>query len=160
MSDVYDEEQRFRAAVPASMVAVNAFADYLRRRRWTEVEVSAVTVRPRLEERGGYGDREDVRGVSPNGARRRFEIKGRTIVFTCRDDFPFPTVWVESVSKRNEWADWYVTVSKDLQYAALTEGAHHDQWKVETVRLFGYGGYFHKPLYACPVELMQFIKIG
>ena len=151
------EELRFREAVPASMKAVNAFADYLRR-KGLETVVNDAKARPDPSLRAQYGDAEDIKARYPDGPWRRFEVKGRTLLFTCRDDFPFDTLIADRASKTTARADWYINVSKDLQYAAVMDGAQREQWQVSSIHdgTKGYGGM----VYLCPKQLARFIRIA
>ena len=139
------------------MEAVNTFADYLRRLGF-EVEVHQVTVRPRFEEREQYGDSEDLKARRPHAERwMRFEVKGRQIAFTNRYDFPYPTIVADRANKKTPPADWYVSLSKDMQHAAIMDGARIGEWRVGTIfdRTKGYTC----PVYLCPTALASFVKL-
>lgn len=149
------EEARFRAAIPKSMKAVHAFAQYLQR-KGLEVIVHEAEVRPSFEQRQMYGDAWDVKARRGTLNWLRFEVKGREIPFTGRHDFPYPSIMAERVSKPTRM-DWYVTVSQDLQYAGIVEGARRDEWTTATIfdRTKGY----HNEVYLVPLRLVHFVRL-
>jgi hypothetical protein len=151
------EEERFRDAVPKSMPAVNAFANYLNR-RGTDTIVNQVTVRPRFDERDAHGDTEDIKARRPGGDWLRIEVKGRLLNFTGRHDFPYPSIIADRTNKKSAPADWYVTISKNMEWAAIMDGAQIDRWQRGTVydRTKGY----ECPVYFCPLGLVRFVRIS
>jgi hypothetical protein len=65
------------------------------------------------------------------------EIKGRNLVFTCVDDYPYPTLFVEGVSgfdAKVRTPDYYVNVSnKTGAIICLDVAATRHTWTVENV---------------------------
>ena len=151
-----DEEGRFRAAVKASMVAVRAFARHLQLRGMSVI-VYEVRIRPHRDQREGYGDTEDLTACWEDGPWRRFEIKWRTYSWTCCDDFPFPNGMIVDRLKDTPLADWYVGISRDLNYAAIVDGKTSDQWSIKNIydKTKGYGG----PVRYCTLDLVQFVRL-
>ena len=154
------EDRRFKAAVAASMKAVLAFEVYLKRKGY-ETIAPKVKIRPNIGERAEYSDKEDLFARKPGEERwRRFEIKGRTLQFTCRDDFPFPTIIADHATKQFERPDWYVNISKDLKYAAVMDGRQRDQWKIADIRDTTKRTAASNPSYLCPKEMAKFVRIA
>jgi hypothetical protein len=151
------EEERFRKAVPFSMKAVNAFADYLRRKGY-ETQINQVTVRPRFEDRDQYGDKEDLKARRGDNPWKRFEIKGLGVAFTSKDDWPFRSVFVDRATKTSERADWYISLSRDLCYSAIVDGVTHERWIVQQVNDTKKG--YAYQVYSCPIELARFVRIA
>lgn len=116
----------------ASRMAVNEFAERLRRHgihAWLPPE----RTRPDASVRREYADAGDLM------VQGRVEHKVRNnLHFTCRDDYPYPTVIVDEVYKEDAKADEpvlaYVIENADRTHAAVVYGWTRDKWQIETRR--------------------------
>lgn len=126
------DDQKFVADLNASRVAVNEFADKLRRdgiQAWLPPE----RTRPDASVRREYADAGDIM------VQGRVEHKVRNnLRFTCRDDYPYATVIVDEVykedAKSNEPVFAYVIENADRTHAAIVYGWTRDKWQIETRR--------------------------
>jgi hypothetical protein len=63
----------------------------------------------------------------------------------------------DRANKTTPPCDWYITMSKDLCYAAVMDGRQMDRWSVRIVydSTKGYSG----PVYFCPLDLAYFVRL-
>lgn len=124
------EDPRFLGDLAHSRRAVNEFANKLRSsgiQAWLPPE----RTRPDSTVRHEYSDSGDIM------VQGRVEHKVRTnISFTCRDDYPYPTVIVDEVykedSKSGDPVLAYVIENSRRTHAAIVYGWTRDRWTVES----------------------------
>ena len=108
-------------------------------------KVHPLRVRPDRKKAKGYGDAYDVlvgahKKVDCDECGneglitvwRSIEVKARTRAFTTPEDFPFPTVMVEPLSryeKRTELPDWYCIVSQLNQNMMFIDTKTAPEWE-------------------------------
>lgn len=89
-------------------------------------------LRPTAEVRRLYADCGDLI------VRKRVEVKHRKIDFTCEDEFPFSTVFIDEcyhVDRFNpNTLDAYYIVNAKLTHAAVIRAFTRKWWKVESNR--------------------------
>lgn len=123
-------EQNFLGDLSASRRAVNKFAAMLRRcgvHAWLPPE----EVRPDASVRREYADDGDLM------VELRVEHKVRTnLEFTCREDYPYPTVIVDEKykedAKQNRRPFVYVIENRHGTCAAVVHWSTRPFWTVET----------------------------
>jgi hypothetical protein len=126
------DDDKFVRDLDASRVAVNQFADKLRRdgiQAWLPPE----RTRPDASIRHDYADEGDIM------VQGRVEHKVRNnLHFTCKEDYPYPTVIVDEVYKEDAKASdpvfAYVIENASRTHAAVVYGWTRDKWQVETRR--------------------------
>jgi hypothetical protein len=144
------EEERFRGAVAQSDRAVRAWGEHMLNKGHPIIH-QPIRLRPSFEARQGYGDDSDISVLF------RYEVKGRTVQFTCADDFPYDTVFVDRKDKADKNADVvhaYVTLNKALTHFALIRSSTRQMWTTSE-RFDSVKG--HKLcVYECPKEHVIF----
>lgn len=155
-----DEEDRFHGAVDQSWMAVFAIAWYLHLAGDRVITIGARVHRPAGGNPADYGDAHDVT-VTFRGSQnsRRYEVKWRVLAFTCCDDYPFPTIFVDRSAKadKSEPAGYYI-VNKSMTHAAFIFTATKPQW-LGPMTVFDKTKGYDVTVYACPKELAQFFDL-
>jgi hypothetical protein len=126
------DEKRFFDDLALSRRAVNDFAERLRRdgiKAWLPPE----RTRPDASMRSQYADAGDLM------VQGRVEHKVRmNLHFTCREDYPYATVFIDEVykadAKGGDPVFAYVIENASRTHAAVVYGWTRDKWTVETVR--------------------------
>lgn len=84
------------------------------------------------------------------------EWKSRDYLFTCPEDFPFETVFIDTVNSidlKEKMPDYYIFIcQKNLAITAINVNETREWWRVEWAhdRVRGYGDRF----YTCPRKLL------
>lgn len=154
-----NEEARFRSELAQSWEAVFAVARYIHGLGEWEIHIGPYRVRPSYEQRDGYGDEQDL-AVRKFGAWRRIEVKWRrSLEFTCRDDFPFPVVFVDRAPKAEKGVpDSYFICNHALTHAAIIHSSTREHWIKRYCHdpTKGYGG----DVYECSIAHAKFVSLG
>ncbi len=151
-----DQHERFLKRLADSEAARWAVAMHLSS-KGSLVEVPALRYAPTAAEAEQYRDEGDLFLVT----RKRIEVKGLGINFTSREDWPFPYVFVsrkEDVERANGAVSAYISVSADLNYAAIIRKATREYWYV-VEKLNRLTGNVERYM-ACELEHVEFITIG
>ena len=149
------DDQSFIRDLSKSREAVNDFAA---RARWRGVQVwlPPEVLRPDAASRRQYADDGDLM------IQGRIEHKVRTnLKWTCREDYPYPTVIVDEVYKEDAKSDrpvlMYVIEDKTRTHAAIVYGWTRGEWTVERM---------HDPIqrrecefYTVPKHRVRFCKV-
>jgi hypothetical protein len=120
--DRNDYRKSFGQRLGRSQKAVNAVADFWKREGYA-VQAPVPKMAPDLSDAEAYKDSGDVFVFNDN-EWWRYEVKGRTLRFTCKDDFPFPTILVcavdsfEKMIRDNALPVAFITVSADYKHVA------------------------------------------
>jgi hypothetical protein len=166
MNDVMDrpdvvEERLFRANYAKSFNAVWAVARRIHRQGELEVRISPFHLRPTFAEREAYGDAGDilVRRMGRDDWER-VEVKGRSLDFTCLDDFPYPSFFLERVNHLEKFdpAYAYFMANRALTRAAVVMGSTRPKWIGPTTffdRTYGR----EANAYECPAELALWVSL-
>ena len=93
------------------------------------LEVPPLTLRPTIDQAAAYLDTKDIlcRG-------RVLEVKSRRVDFTRPEDFPYPTMLVDTVSgwqAKEEKPFAYVCISQKTEVIIATRGTDASNWVVE-----------------------------
>jgi hypothetical protein len=94
------------------------------------VEVPPLRVREDISEIRGYVNTYDLK----IGSNRIAEVKSRRLRFTSPDDYPFRTIFVDTVSGWSQKApkpDYYIVVSRETGRSIYTQGKLSLFWDVE-----------------------------
>jgi hypothetical protein len=119
-----------------------------------------LSIRPDIKDMSKYADQGDI-FILREGGWRAVEVKHRTLEFTGKDDYPFPTV---IVNNRHIWdrADpkpfAHIIFNKDLSVLCLVMSETSDQWKL--VEKMDYAKNRMRTFYVCPKELCGFAVTG
>lgn len=145
----------FLEAFEESQKYVEIVAEWLRGKGY-DAQVKPSEVRPSFDQRMQYQDSGDIE------IRKRVEVKHRNIPFTSRYDFPYSTVFVDEVYKidrvpSKKQLAAYIILNKDATHAAIVDPATSEMWVVEEKFDPTHGEV--RPTFACPVSLVQFLKI-
>jgi hypothetical protein len=116
------------------------------------------------EEADRYADVADFVSLE-GGVFCRNEVKGRSHIFTSREEFPYETIIVMSQQAYDKKVErWgpparFFELSKDRQYLALIDvETTREKW-VEGVIPDGVRGYSAN-CYLCPIDLVTFLKMN
>jgi hypothetical protein len=137
----------------SSITAVNTFAAILRT-KGVQVWLPPTQVTPDFESRMEYADSGDMM------IHLRAEHKVRNLKFTCREDFPYPTLIIDEKYKVDSKADSpllaYFIQSEDGQCVACVYGHTKHRWQVEPVYDKLQGRTCHN--YTIPIQFVRFCK--
>jgi hypothetical protein len=137
-----------------SIRAVERFAALLRRKN-VSVWLSPTEMTPDVESRMDYADSGDLM------LQLRAEHKVRTIQFTSREDFPFPTIIIDEKYKVDAKAKQsalfaYFIESSDGQCVACVYGHTKHRWKTKDAYDKKQGR--DCTYYVVPIECVRFCK--
>lgn len=130
MSDWMNNDKLFKSEIKNGHKWELFVADYFRK-CGLDVAVNEQRVRPNVEKRAQYSDNGDI---ICNG--HMIEIKSRRVKFTSPDDFPYPTLFVESCyrwRKKNPKPSALVCVSQETgKMIAIGphEIARYNDWEI------------------------------
>jgi hypothetical protein len=157
-----EQDAQFVARLKKSSGPVFAAARYLHALGDLEIYIGPQRIRPSFADREDYRDDGDMR-VRKVGRERwmKVEAKGRTFSFTCAEDFPHPTFYMERPNRiaRNGVAYAYFVVNQELTHAAVIYGATSPQWIGPTSFFDRSVGYQCQTM-ECPVELAKFVSLS
>ena len=161
MNDV--EHQRFLAAIPGSWKAVWVVGMYLHARGDRKILIGALKLRPQGEDVAEYGDSHDLEVQMDEGETQwwRVEIKGRELAFTCCDDYPYDTIFVDRVEKADATEPYgYFIVNRALTHAAIIKTSTKEHWIKKTVKDTKKTREYPVFLYECPKGLAKFVQMA
>lgn len=156
------EEERFRAFVIASWDRVFKAARYFHSRGGLAVRIGPLMIRPENGRVEDYGDDHDL-AIQSKGSDKwwRIEVKGRELNFTCADDYPFQTIFLDR-SKKADVAEphAYFILNKAMTHAAIIKTSTKAQWGEprmieDNTKLVAYA----YPVYECPKHLAEFVVL-
>ena len=157
-----EHHEDFKRRLRRSRLAVEAVADWLR--QYGSVRIPKTRVAPTHAESGGYKDGGDLFFKQPNWKGWRcYEIKGVSITFTGKSDYPYERMAVcslnswKNVLKRPQLPSSYITVSADLQHIGVVKVSTRAQWKVDKL-LDGRRGYEYDTLF-CPLNAVMWLTM-
>lgn len=149
------DDQEFLAQWNRSHGAVFDVAMWLRAEFGMNVRVTVPELRPDASVRHAYADSGDIECI------KRIEVKHRTITFTGRADYPFPTVFVAEKYTLDRMdlrtVEAFVILSADKAHAAIVSARTRKFWVAES-RADGRDGK-QRTFIACPVEHVVFMPI-
>jgi len=119
------------------------FAAQLLRHKGVEVSLSPFEVRPDVSERYEYQDEADL------FARRPIEVKKRDLDFSCEDDYPYPSIYIDEKYKLNEEAWFYMILNESLTHFILAETRLSKRWGESAKRHKGTELTFVTAPYSC-----------
>ena len=111
------EDRSWRGRVRKSWKITKRLADHFLAQGYGVI-LKRPRIAPSFEEREGYGDEYDLQLVT------NYEVKGRTFNFTCREDCPEQTLFLDRVEKADKNKDvvhFYATVSDNKEYCAILD---------------------------------------
>ena len=114
------------------------------------VTVPVPEVRPNESERMKFMDDGDLLVTMP------VQIKHRSLNFTCQEDYPYKTIFIDEAYKVKPDTFMYVVVSKDKKHAAIIGRETRRFWVTEKI----YDKHQKRDCenLACPKEHSKFIK--
>ena len=119
-------DQEFLNALIESQSHVAAVASWMARQNFN-VMISPAICRPDFKDRFEFIDQGDIIVSS------RIEVKKRSIDFTCRDDYPFPTVIVDEKFKVDRipppQLNGYVILNNRGTHACLISVKTRKHWR-------------------------------
>lgn len=147
-------DEEFITALRQSQAAVDKVAQWLKT-RGAYVSVPEVKVRPSFEDRFSYQDNGDIL------ITQRIEVKHKQLDFTCRDDYPFATVFLDASYKIDSmgWGqlDSYVLMNRAKTHVAVVPSTSRGHWTKATV--WDKKDRSHQSFYQCPVDLCTFYAL-
>lgn len=162
MSYSGDEVHRdFQKKLEASKEAVELV------RRWAvsighDVEVPGNTVAENHMDRKEHGDHGDIFILLPDGGKQIIEVKWSSRDFTCRNDFPYESMIVDSKSEfdaKYPAPYVYVICNKALTHVAVIMVQGKEFWFVEKIKYERAGKFFTKKFYKCNVRNVEFHQL-
>ena len=154
-----NQHAKFLERLDGSQRGVWAFGYWLNSRGYT-VEIPPIERAPSAAEHRNFTDNGDLFAWKTGGARLRIEVKTLGIIFSCREDWPFPEVFVssvDSVHRTIEEVYAWVSVSNDLGVAAMIKATTWETW-YKTTKLNRNTGNA-EVYYAAPLEEVRFFSI-
>ena len=134
-----------------SFGAVFVVGAYMKRLGFN-ITVPVPDIRPNEQERMKYMDEGDLLVTMP------VQVKERSIDFTCCDDYPYETIFIDEAYKIKKDTFMYVVVAKSKKYAAIIRRETMPRWVDESV----YDKYQKRTCNnkACPKSLAIFVAIS
>ena len=154
MTDLDALDPTFLADLRESRTAVGVVADWLVG-RGHPVLVHPTFERPTAAQWQDYSDDGDL------GIVHRVEVKCRTFPFTCQEDYPHSTVFVDNARRfdaKRPTPFAYVLVSKGLDAAAIVLCNTKRHWTRKPI--YARNGHRNMEVYECPFEHVCFVRIG
>ena len=112
--------------IETSRLKVNTWAERMRS-RGVQVWLPPERIRPTAAQRADYADDGDLM------VQGRIEHKVRDLMFTCREDYPYPTVIVDECriedAKAGDPVIAYVIENRDSTCAAVVYGWTKPSWQ-------------------------------
>jgi hypothetical protein len=153
VTDLDALDPTFLADLRESRTAVGVVADWLVG-RGHPVIVHPTFERPTAAQWRDYTDDGDLDIV------HRVEVKRRTFPFTCREDYPYPTVFVDNARRfdaKRPTPFAYVLVSEALDAVAIVLCHTRSHWTRS--KQYARNGHRHMEVYECPFEHVTFVRI-
>lgn len=128
--------------------------------RWLVQRGYAVVVRPTFErpnpsQRFDYSDSGDLEIV------QTVEVKRRGFTFTCKEDFPYPSTFVDTChhyDKAHPKPYAYVHLNREMTAALIIEGRTRSHWSRSVVNVGSQGRV--KELYVVALDYTQIVPIS
>lgn len=137
-----------------SFGSVFAVGAYLQRKGFNVV-VPVPEIRPDESERMKYADNGDLLITMP------VQVKHRSLQFTCANDYPFPTIFIDEnykIEKGRKDLFMYVIVARDGNHAAVIRRETRRYWVQKTI--YDKRQKRNCTNQACPKEWATFIKLN
>ena len=125
------------------------------------VMVAPLKIRPDVSQRHQFRDNGDLFLVEDNGNLARIEVKWRSIDFTCREDFPFPSLMVGPVDHIDHMfpiAYAHIMLNATRTVACVIRGKTEKHWTNDRIYDSRYGR--HSTVYQCPIEHCEFYDLS
>ena len=123
--------------------------------KWYPVTIRPTYERPDVLQRAEYADQGDLEIIQIVEVKHRPELH-----FTCRADFPYPTIIVDQASsydKKKQKPYMYMILNADCTHYAIVRGDTKKHWtEGETVNKFNGMKVLY---YYCPVQLVNFFEV-
>lgn len=148
-------ESKFKERLEGSKADVQKVGEWLKGKGF-DVLVRPTICAPNKEERYDYADDGDIE------IRFRVEVKKRhNVQFTCKEDYPYPTIFLDETYKVDGWGPGtlyaYIVLSKDAKHAALVPRNTRMQWvKRETWDTVSQRS---QQVYEVPKDLAHFVEL-
>jgi len=152
--------EQFLEGVKASHPKVEFFADWLRRKGW-QVQVMPQRLAPTRAQWREFSDNGDLRVWKPGGDAERWEVKHRSLEFTCERDFPFRTVMVCTVfsfDNADPKPTEYIMLSAGLTHGLLINAKTKHLWTQQDRSDRRFPGEIQR-CYYCPKSAARFFKL-
>jgi hypothetical protein len=151
--DYETQDPTFREDLRASRVSVEIVARWLSDRGYPVI-VRPVFERPSFEEMHDYSDDGDLEIL------QRIEVKQRTFDFTSKDNFPYPTLFVDnchSYDNARPKPFAYVLLNKAMTHAFIVECRTFKHWKA--IEVFDRKKKRMRKVYECPIGHATFVEL-
>ena len=147
----HNDDSEFLKRLSESTTGVMRVASYLAKRSYN-VRITPMPIWPtKAERQANWQDGGDIEIV------KRVEVKHRGISFTCSDDYPFETVFIDEVYKVDKalsQIEFWVVLNDLMTHVAIIRPSTRRHWVVEEKR-----DPFRDRIcqwYSCPVHLVSF----
>lgn len=145
-----DFSRRFKASRPS----VFKVAEYLNREKNCSVTIEALKLAPNRHEWREYQDDGDI----IVNDKHIVEVKGKTVDFTSREDFPWDEMIVANVASADRYSAFaYFIVNKKLTHAGIIKGSSKPRW-VKRMMQDNFRGTIELK-YLCPIDLIEFVRL-
>lgn len=136
-----------------SRIAVDVVAKWLSEKGYPVI-VRPTFIRPDPSQMHQYSDNGDLEII------QRVEVKRRSFDFTCKQDFLYNTVIVDSVhayDRANPKPYAYVILNNDMTYAFVVECKTYPRW--ERITHMEKARNRERTVYLCPLDCVRVEKI-
>jgi hypothetical protein len=150
-----DQHSRFQQRLRSSSKAVAVVAAWLNA-KGKHVEMPPMQIAPTASQADNYLDSGDIYIIE----RKRCEVKHLGVNFTCANDWPFREIFISNVSavdRSLEQVSAWISVSKDMKYAAIIKPDSKDRWHISKKKASNTGNV--ESYYAANIEDAVFCQI-
>ena len=124
-----------------------------------DLEIGGLHIGPDPSVRNDYKDSGDIHVVGKGNLEVKHWYK---TAFSCRDDFPYPDIFVDTEKKvtgkiDQTWA--WLTISPDMVYGALVMADTFDSWKLRKDAYKARGWDHMESVYSAPMNCVRFYNV-
>jgi hypothetical protein len=151
-----------------SYTAVRKVASWLVRQGFPNVKILPPMLRPEVSERAKYSDHGDIEFTRQVEVKHRIgrychkeHQSGCKLNFTCMEDFPFATIFVDDVNNVDErmgnvWS--WIVVNCPETHIAVLQVKYHDRW-MKKPDVWDERSQKFSTMYECPLDLAVFFEL-
>lgn len=160
MNEIEADEQQFRTEMERARESQERVAAWLRGEGYS-AEVIPAEIRPDYASRHAYSDNGDVLVWKPGSDKRhKVNVKRRHYAFTCADDYPFPSIYIEDTRLLDDAVVMHVMTNEVMTHAAVIMRSTQVHWTHElTTHRQGHPNNDPHSVTACPTHLARFVVL-
>jgi hypothetical protein len=157
MTDL-SQHQRFLQRLDNSRASIFLVAEWLHKRGYS-VSIPAIRYAPKASEQLDYVDEGDII-IERDGVKSLVEVKHIQKHFTCREDWPFPRVYMANLAASERFAGKtvsYFIVNNDMTHMGIIYNHTKEHWYPHKTNATNTGNV--EIFMSCPPEHVEFRKI-